>query len=518
MNLRSTVRAMFAVSCLYLFSTAALALPAGFQEETVVGGREQPIFLAVLPDGRMLLLHKQGLISIFDPSQQPTSLQTYMEIPSTAIETGSERGLTSMAVDPDFENNNFIYVYYTHKASKRNRISRFTHQGSTASVGSELMIWQDSDDWTGCCHYGGGIGFGPDGKLYLTTGDEWDTPANSQDLAFSGGKIIRINNDGSIPGDNPFVDGPGGNLDEVWAYGLRNPYRASWDLPTNRFLIGDVGGNIQPTAREEINVGKAGANYGWPNCEGQCGSIPSVEKPIFDYGHTSATPNGGAVTAGFVYRGSQYPTEYNEKFFYTDYVRQFIRMLTFNANGTVASDTSFETGVGSAVHLVQGADDAMYVVDYGTGSGANDGRVFRYTYSDDNQAPDIQAVSASPQAGQAPLSVNFSVTATDAENDTLDYRWVFGDGTESTTQNPTHNYTTVGTYPAYVEVSDGSRSAFSQTLQIQVGNVPDVQIISPVDPNTLSDELRAKDMTPRQRKPIREFVFSGKWGQHGGLD
>ncbi len=480
MNLRSNLRLALAGLFLVLSSAVAFAVPPGFQQEVVLSGRVQPVFLTVLPDGRMLLLHKRGQITIFDPSVQPTTTQTYMTIPVTEIEIANERGLTSMALDPDFENNNYIYVYYTHEPTLQNRIERFTHQGDTADFSSRVLIWEDSEDALLCCHFGGGIGFGPDDKLYLMIGDKW-AAANSQDLSKAGGKIIRINKDGTIPADNPFVNEPGA-LDEVWAYGLRNPYRGFWDLPANRLIIGDVGGNVQETAREEINIGVAGANYGWPNCEGQCAD-PNVEDPIFDYGHTQATPAGGAIAAGFIYRGNQYPAAYVEELFYSDYALGTISTLTINPNGTVTNQpVEFDNGVGAPVHLVQGADGALYYVDFGTGSTQTpDGRVLRYAFSSGNQAPEIQTATATPMQGEAPLSVDFAVTASDFENDSLTYRWVFGDGAESTQQNPTHQYAATGLYFAFVEVSDGARSAFSAQLRIQVGNVPVVSIDAPLD-------------------------------------
>lgn len=455
------------------FALSSFALPTGFQNEIVLNGLQQPVYLAQLPDDRMLVLTKTGNIYIFDPTQIPAVPTLYLSIAN--IETDRERGLTSIAIDPDFETTSNIYVYYTHRTSKRNRISRFLHQGASADPASEVLIWQDNEDWSDCCHYGGGIGFGPDGKLYLTTGEEFDGN-QAQNLGRAGGKIIRINKDGSIPSDNPFVDGPGGNLDEVWAYGLRNPYRAHWDLVKNRLYISEVGGNVQETAREDLHVGRRGANYGWPFCEGQC-SDPAHDDPVYDYGHTGQTPGGGAITAGFVYRGSAFPSSFNETFFFADYAQGFMKYLRFNQDGSTQSVHDFANsldGIGAPVHLIQGSDGALYYVDYL-------GSVKRIVYSSGNQAPEILFMSASQVAGPAPLSVNFTADADDLENDPLTYTWHFGNGVTSNSQSPMYQYTQNGKYNAYFVVSDGNRSKLSPQIPIQVGQAPIINITSPVD-------------------------------------
>ena len=268
--------------CLLGMMGEAVGLPQNFQDESVVTGLNQPVNLATLPDGRMLVLSKGGEIQIFDPSTIPAAASNYMTIVN--IESGEERGLANLVLDPDFATNNFFYVYYTHGSTARNRISRFSHLGNTGDIASEFMIWQDNENWSDCCHYGGGLDFGPDGKIYLTTGEEFDG-SQSPDLARAGGKILRINKDGTIPTDNPFYDGAGPNLDEIWAFGLRNPYRAKWDILSEQFFIGDVGGNVQSTAREEINLGQAGRDYGWPSGEGVLNN-PAYQDPIYDYDHS----------------------------------------------------------------------------------------------------------------------------------------------------------------------------------------------------------------------------------------
>ncbi len=119
-----------------------------------------------------------------------------------------------------------------------------------------MILYQDTQD-ANSEHHGGAINFGNDGKIYFTTGDRFEgTP--SQDLTSPAGKILRINPDGTVPTDNPFYDGSGPNYDAIWALGLRNPYRAYYDVPTGRLLIGDVGGNNASTAVEEIECRRAG--------------------------------------------------------------------------------------------------------------------------------------------------------------------------------------------------------------------------------------------------------------------
>ena len=208
--------------------------------------------------------------------------------------------------------------------------------------------------------------FGNDGKLYFTTGDHFEG-SPSQSLSSPRGKIHRINPDGTVPTDNPFYDGNGPNVDSVWALGLRNPFRAFYDAPTGRLFVGDVGGNDNSTAREEINLGVPGANYGWPNCEGMCGN-PAYTRPLF----VSAQRPGRVVTGGFVYRGTQFPSSYQGSYFFADYTQNWIKRLTFDASGNVSGVFNFEPLDGSVdgpygdiVYLTEGPDGALYYVDIG---------------------------------------------------------------------------------------------------------------------------------------------------------
>ena len=247
-------------------------------------------------------------------------------------------GLQNLVLDPDFATNHYYYVFYTLGSPNRDRLSRFTANASLTGTiaGSELVLYQDPL-LAGVDHHGGAIVFGNDGKLYFTTGDEVDTPAAAQSLSSPRGKIHRINKDGTVPTDNPFYDGTGPNVDSVWALGFRNPFRGFYDAPTGRFFIGDVGGNDYSTAYEELDVGVAGANYGWPNCESICPA--PYRNGIYAYPHSG---RDAAIVSGFVYRGSQFPSGYVGDFFFADYAQNWIRRLTLDANGNVTGVFNFE--------------------------------------------------------------------------------------------------------------------------------------------------------------------------------
>jgi glucose/arabinose dehydrogenase len=198
------------------------APPVDFTNELVAGGLSLPTSIIFLPDGRMLIAEKGGTILIADPASTPATPSAYMTI--SDIATDGEQGLLDITLDPDFLSNGWFYVYYAHASSQRFRIARFDHLGATGDLASETLIWEDTSPFTGiCCHHGGSINFGPDGKLYLTTGDEFDN-FSAQSLSSTAGKVLRMNPDGSVPADNPFVDGPGGNDDHIWSYGFRNAF------------------------------------------------------------------------------------------------------------------------------------------------------------------------------------------------------------------------------------------------------------------------------------------------------
>ena len=253
-----------------------------------------------------------------------------------------------------------------------------------------------------------------------------------------------------------------------------------------RLLIGDVGGNDASTAKEEVDLGKAGANYGWPNSEGPCSG--QCTSPIYSYPHNG---RDAAITAGFVYHGTQFPSSYQGSFFFADYTQNWIRRLTLDANGNVTGVFNFEPPDGSVdgpygdiVYLTEGPDGALYYVDLGYSDvGATFGvsKIRRISYTQSNQAP-VAIAAANPQSGPTPLAVNFSSAGSvDPEGQPVTYSWTFGDGTTSTAANPAHTYTQAGQYTVRLTVSDGVNTTISTPITITAGSPPTATILSPVD-------------------------------------
>ncbi|MFD1686725.1 malectin domain-containing carbohydrate-binding protein [Halobellus litoreus] len=441
--------------------------PPGFDTETVLSGLNQPTATTFLPDGRMLLLQKGGEVLIVNPETGATS--TYMTI--TDLDTAGEEGLIDLTLDPNFQQNNYVYLYYTPESSGKNRIARFTHQEnggglqSTADPSSEFVVWEDNSERKSNYHHGGGLDFGPDGKLYLTIGEEVDGN-QAQDLTEAGGSVIRVNKDGTIPQDNPFVDGSGGNVDAIWAYGLRNPFRAEWDLQAEnpRYYIAEVGGNQQSVAQEDLHIGEKGANYGWPNCEGECSNSEYTDA-LYTYPHEGS---GASITGGVVYHGNQFPSEYEGAYFFADYVRGWMKYLTFDSSGEVQSVNTFDDNVGPVVEIDQGPDGSLYYLDIGSGT------LQKVTYDDTTDAEPTLDAPANVFV-DADGSKQIDITASDADGDpltlTVENLPGFasftddGDGTATLSLSPSSADT--GQYQTTVTVSDGDDTT-SQTVTISV--------------------------------------------------
>jgi glucose/arabinose dehydrogenase len=438
----------------------------GFQEVFVAGGFDTPTAMEFAPDGRLFVAEKSGQLRIIQNGQ-------LLSTPffTANVSTLGEQGLLGIAFDPDFATNHFVYIYYTATNPTHNRVSRLTANGNMAVPGSELVLL-DLPALGTIAHQGGAIHFGNDGKLYVAVGDH-QISENVQSLSNPLGKMLRINKDGSIPTDNPFFNQTTGINQAIYALGLRNPYTFAVDPATGRIFINDVGNS----AWEEINQLVAGANYGWPICEGPQGSgAGSCNNPSFTYPiHAYARGAEAAVTGGTFYRGNQFPGQYVGDYFFSDYTRGWIRFLDSSnqVQGINNPYTDFRTA-SFPVDLKVGPDGALYYLSIGLGE------VSKIEYASGNLNP-VAQVSAVPTSGQAPLNVVFDAGGSqDPDNDPLTYTWNFGDGSPAASGvTVSHTYQTQGLYSAVLTVSDGRGGMDTETQTITVGTAPVATITAP---------------------------------------
>ncbi|MFN0204978.1 MAG: PQQ-dependent sugar dehydrogenase [Planctomycetota bacterium] len=459
-------------------------LPFGFQETTIVSGLSESTVIEFLPDGRMLIGERDGTIWILQNGS--STLQLLIQI--NASTTSGERGLTGIAVDPAFAINGHIYVFYT-TLEPRDRVSRFTIVGNTANPASEFAVWNGTT-LASEFHHGGCVRVGPDNKIYIATGDQFNSNY-SQTLDNPFGKILRLEKNGASPHDNPLAGQPNAYT-PIWAWGLRNPFRIQFDSLNGNLWAGDVGGNSF-ISWDEVNLITKAANYGWPNQEGKdcfIANCAAIALPKFTYQHNDPlyyyNQFQASITLGPVYRATAFPAGYQGNLFFGDYANRFIRRLIFDGAGQIVASPVFlaSPNAGTIVDLKVGPDGALYYVTIGvafTGSG-DVAAVRKIYYSGAGNQPPVVAASAAPVQGAPPLLVQFNSSGTtdpDGGPSPLLYTWDFGDATTSNLPNPAHSYPIAGSYIAKLTVSDGVAAAVSVPLNITVGNPPAIQWISP---------------------------------------
>jgi glucose/arabinose dehydrogenase len=379
-----------------LFITTSLSSTSIKSQPTLsysseISGLSFPVDIVNAGDGsdRLFIVEQGGLIKMYNGTAVSTFLNLTSLVPFSVA--NDERGLLSMAFHPDYDgiNNRYFFVYYTTTSGNVTtiRVARYSTQPGNPNLADltdlpdEVIAIAKPASQTN--HNGGKLNFGADGMLYLSTGDGGGSndPMNlSQNGNSLLGKILRIDINGttmgfySIPADNPFLIGGDGIRDEIWALGLRNPFRWSFDPVTNAMWIGDVGQSM----REEVDVRfpsptTGGVNYGWRCYEGDvqpppglpvCNPLPSnYVAPIFDYERNSAT-GGFCITGGVVYRGSAYPAMYGY-YLFADYVSGNVWVM--DQSGNVTQQTTDRSNVAAF-----GADEdgEIYVVSRGTSAGA----------------------------------------------------------------------------------------------------------------------------------------------------
>ena len=370
-------------------------VPSNFSDVQVVAGLANPTLMAIAPDGRIFVSEQAGRVRVIKNGALLTT-----PFVTLSVNASGERGALGIAFDPAFASNQFVYVYYTSSSGPHNRVSRFTASGDVATGGETVLL--DLPNLVATNHNGGAIHFGPDGKLYIAVGEN-AVGSNAQSLNTTLGKLLRINSDGTIPGDNPFFGSTTGISQSIWARGLRNPFTFAFQPGSGRLFINDVGENTW----EEINDGLAGANYGWPTTEGNT-TIPEFTSPFYTYNHT----NGCAITGGDFYNPAQvmFPASYTGDYFFADYCGGWIRSIDL---GTKVVST-LATGINSPTDLQVAADGSLYYIERGSGS------IRRITYQASGTPPAIAQHPAN-QTVSVGGSATFTVGATGTAP--LSYQW-----------------------------------------------------------------------------------------------
>jgi glucose/arabinose dehydrogenase len=382
------------------------ALPPGFSD-VVIADVDAPTALAFTPDGRILITTQPGQLRVYRNGALLAAPALNLSL-NDRICSNSERGLLGVAVDPTFAQNGFIYVYYTFNRAGAcvNRVSRFVlGDNNRAALTSEVVLIDNIPSPAGN-HNAGDVQFGKDGLLYISVGDggcdyKGDSGcAGANDAARDRnvllGKILRITRRGAIPAGNPFRGAnsarcnrtgrtaAGRNCQETFARGLRNPFRIAFDddATSTRFFINDVGQNIW----EEIDVGRAGADYGWNVREGPCPNNqaincalppPSLTDPIHAYSHSTGCES---ITGGSFVPAGLWPSEYDNAYLYSDFVCGKIFSLTPGpAGGFNSVEFATDLGARSAVTLTFGRFGATQALYYTTFN--NGGQVRRISHS-----------------------------------------------------------------------------------------------------------------------------------------
>jgi glucose/arabinose dehydrogenase len=368
---------------------------ANFRVRRAATGFAQPLYLAAVPDGsgRVFVVEQGGRIRILNPATGAIAATPFLDI-STTISTGGERGLLGFVPAPDFTTTGTFFVYVTNPVGDSELRRYRTSAGSrdVADPASADLILTFTQPFAN--HNGGWMDFGPDGFLYVGSGDGGsggDPQNNAQNPNNLLGKILRIdvasdafagdpNRDYAIPTSNPFAGG--GGSPEIYALGLRNPFRASFDRTTGNLYIGDVGQN----AIEEIDLippNRAGLNFGWARLEGTqtfsgqppAGAIP----PVTEYSHGTGPLQGNSVTGGYVYRGGA--ASLQGQYIFADFIRgaiwsvaasRLVQGQTLPSSGFTVRTQDFTPNAGAINNISSfGVDQSnnLYIIDY-------DGEIF----------------------------------------------------------------------------------------------------------------------------------------------
>jgi glucose/arabinose dehydrogenase len=520
------------------------SFPPGFVSESFIrGGLELPTAIAFAPNNTIFIAEKRGVVRVW--RQGALLPEPFIDL-QDEVHNYHDRGLLGLAVHPDFPATPYVYLLYVYDppgvakdaaGARVSRLLRVTASRGNPSVadpgaGSRVVVLgknstlenignqtshedrenvacgrrpnyaQDCVPADHVTHSIGTVTFGPDGNLYVSSGDGAgyagvdERALRALDLDSLAGKILRLDPlTGQGLRDNPFWEGgPDSNRSKVWSYGLRNPFRFTLHPETGELYTGDVGWDTW----EELNTG-SGKNFGWPCYEGaEQSSLPqgqyanhpataaacqqlyaqgssAVQGPLYSYLHGARS---AAVAAGAFYTGTLWPAAYRGALFISDYNRNTIQYLTFDAEGLAAAHEFGEavTDRGGPVQLTFGPDGNLYYVALGAVS-----EIRRVRFTGNGNTPPVADLAAAVTSGHAPLKLQFSgLGSYDADGQLLTYRWDFGDGGTADTPEPEYVYTRNGTFMAKLTVTDSAGETASAQLEIIVGNTrPDFVFTAP---------------------------------------
>ncbi|MBI1851382.1 MAG: PQQ-dependent sugar dehydrogenase [Planctomycetes bacterium] len=495
---RSTLRGVscvLALICVSMSPAFAVDLPPGFEEDLVASELARPTSMAISPDGRIFIAEKGGRVRVVTPSG------TLLPAPflTVAVTDLGDRGILGIALDPQFLENGFVYINYvtqirppgaTRPESVLERVSRFTANGDVARVGSEHVLL-DGIPSDSLSHCGGALAFGPDGMLFVSTGDAShfhgvDTFAlRTQDIDSLNGKILRIDpatGDG-LP-DNPFFAGPSAIRSKVWCLGFRNPFHIVFQPGTSRLFVNDVGWG----AYEEVDAVYPGGNFGWPCWEGLllrpdyhdafpdlCDNL-TVTSPWFAYDHRDG---GGCITGGAFATSTNYPGEYRGDYFFADFAKHTIARCVLTPSGDFSQVLPFGQGDETffPVDLAEGPDGNLYVLNIATHFVGERGALTRIRWIGGGNHSPVASARATPCCGYAPLDVTLSSAGSyDPDGTPLTVRWDFDDGTTSMLESVPHRFNSNGTHRVALTVSDGTSSRTTIT-PVTVGSRPPRAVI-----------------------------------------
>src|SRR5262245_3371604 len=379
-----SIRGIRPLLATFLFLATALVQPSHATLGTirVASGLRFPDFVTAPPgDYRLFIVERRGVIKILrDGVVQPTP---FMDIDSLVMDLSQspETGLTGLAFHPEFSDSPFVYVFYVDNLNET-VVARY----EISSQNSNVVDYSSAKIYLAyphpyLMHYGGHLAFGPDGYLYVSIGDgghQGDPEEFAQNPNLLYGKILRLDVNHpppyTIPPDNPFVGDPAWRP-EVWDYGLRNPYRFSFDRATGTKWIGDVGQDRYEEVDVESFLSPGGVNYGWPYMEADscyhsapdCGQDTLVARPIFFFDHIT----GCAVVGGYVYRGSLIP-EIQGQYFCGEYCYGLIWSIDLATGWVTDRKAQLAPGGGLNIGIITGFGEdgfgELYIVDYGTGT------------------------------------------------------------------------------------------------------------------------------------------------------